>query len=357
MRPTETLSREHVLLMLVTKTAEQEVRYMRDTGEYRRHEVGQLVEFFAEACHDPKEDGLLFARLCKRGLNADTGILAQFYRDHQEFTTRLRAIQHWLRKDSTEGPREVAELADQLEDYLNLMRSHIAREEEHLFALANGLLTDEDQEEIGRAFDAVESVEAAEGVRAKYSELAHLLAGRPTETLEKEHKICYLVLDAAQREIDAIRATGQFEVEDIERLVDFFGFFTRECHEPKEARLLFSKLVQRGISADEGLLADMKAAHVDLTERLESIERLLGKARTDGRKAVAALLDATEVYIEHMRAHMLREDTDLFPMVSHVLTQHDHEELARAFESMEWEEIIEGVHDKYFDLAHRLAAK
>lgn len=30
---------------------------------------------------------------------------------------------------------------------------------------------------------------------------------------------------------------------------------------------------------------------------------------------------------------------------------------ARAFESMEWEEIVEGVHDKYFDLAHRLAVK
>ena len=360
MRPTETLSREHVLLILVTKAAEQEVRYMRDTGEYRREEIGQLVdffEFFTEACHDPKEENLLFARLCKRGLSADTGILAQFYRDHQEFTTRLRTIEHWLRKDKKDGPQDVAKLAEQLDAYLNLMRSHVAREEDHLFTLANGLLTDEDQEDLAHGFDRVESEEVAEGIQEKYSELAHLLAGRPTETLQKEHKICSLVLDAAQREVDTIRPIGHFEVENLDRLIDFFGFFTRECHEPKEAQLLFSKLAQRGVSSDVGLLAELKVAHEDLSNRLESMEGLLPKARSGGRKAVTAFLDEMQAYIDRMRAHMMKEDTDLFPMVRHVLTQHDHEELARAFESMEWQEILEGVHDKYFDLAHRLAVK
>lgn len=360
MRPTETLTREHVLLILMTKTAEQEVRYMRDTGEYRKDEVGQLVdffEFFTEACHDPKEENFLFAHLRNRGLSADTGILAQFYRDHEEFTTRLRAIEHWLLADKKDGPKDVAELAGQLNDYLNLMRSHVAREEDHLFTLANGLLTDEDQKEIERGFDAVESEEVAEGVQEKYSELAHLLVGRPTETLLKEHKICSLVLDAAQREVDAMRATGAFEAENLDRLVDFFAFFTRECHEPKEAQLLFAKLEQRGVSGDVGLLAEMKAAHDDLSRRLESMENLMRKARASGRKAVTDFLDEMEAYIEHMRAHMVKEDQDLFPMVSHVLTQHDHEELARAFESMEWEEILEGVHDKYFELAHQLAMK
>ena len=236
MRPTETLSREHTLVILVTKEAEQEVRYMRDTGEYRKEEVGELVEFFeffTEACHDPKEERLLFARLCKRGLSRDTGILAQFYREHEEFTTRLRDIEQWLRKDKKEGPLDVAELAEQLDAYLNLMRSHVARENEHLFALADGMLTDEDQEELERAFDAVESEEVSEGIHEKYSELARLLAGRPTETLQKEHKICSLVLDAAEREIESIRTTGHLNVENVDGLVDFFHFFTTECTSPR----------------------------------------------------------------------------------------------------------------------------
>ena len=358
MRPTETLSREHTLVILVTKEAEQEVRYMRDTGEYRKEEVGELVdffEFFTEACHDPKEERLLFARLCKRGLSRDSGILAQFYREHEEFTTRLRDIEHWLRRDKKEGPLDVAELAEQLDAYLNLMRSHVAREDEHLFALADGMLTDEDQEELERAFEAVESEEVAEGIHEKYSELVRLLAGRPTETLQKEHKICSVVLDSAEREIESTRATGQLNVETIDRLVDFFHFFTTECHEPKEGQLLFSKLAQRGVSTEEGLLAELIREHRDLLDRLGSMEGHAGKARSGGRKAVTVFLDDSDAYIGLMRAHMAKEEELLFPMVSHVLTQRDQEELARAFESVEWQEILEGVHEKYFDLAHRLA--
>jgi hemerythrin-like domain-containing protein len=358
MRPTETLSREHALVILVTKEAEQEVRYMRDTGEYRKEEVGELVdffEFFTEACHDPKEERLLFARLCKRGLSRETGILAQFYREHEEFTTRLRDIEQWLRKDKKEGPLDVGELADQLEAYLNLMRSHVAREDEHLFALADGMLTDEDQEELERAFEAVESEEVAEGIHEKYSELARLLAGRPTETLLKEHKICRLVLDAAAREIEATRKSGHVNVENVDGLVDFFHFFTTECHEPKEGQLLFNKLAQRGVSTEEGLLAELIREHRDLIDRLGSMEGHAGKASKGGRKAVTVFCDESDAYIALMRAHMAREEELLFPMVCHVLTQRDHEELARAFESVEWEEISEGVHDKYFDLAHRLA--
>ncbi len=56
-----------------------------------------------------------------------------------------------------------------------------------------------------------------------------------------------------------------------------------------------------------------------------------------------------------MRAHMGEEDELLFPLVSQMLTQRDLEELARAFESVESQEIIDGVHDKYVDLARRLA--
>ena len=223
MRPTETLSREHALVILVTKEAEQEVRYMRDTGEYRKEEVGELVdffEFFTEACHDPKEERLLFARLCKRGLSRDTGILAQFYREHEEFTTRLRDIEQWLRKDKKDGPLDVGELADQLEAYLNLMRSHVARENEHLFALADGMLTDEDQEELERAFEAVESEEVAEGIHEKYSSSPVSWPARPPRPCSRNRKFPRLVLDAAEREVESTRTTGHLNVENIDGLVD-----------------------------------------------------------------------------------------------------------------------------------------
>ena len=208
MRPTDTLAKEHAIVILVTKAAEQEVRYMRDTGEFRPVVVDELVDFFeyfTEGCHDPKEERLLFARLRERGLPADTGILAEFYREHQEFHARLRDIEHWVRAWRKTDVGDVSELAAHLDGYLKLMRSHVAREEELLFPMADELLTAEDQEELALGFDSIECEEVQIGVRERYSDLAHLLAGRPTETLQKEHKICYLVVAAARRRSVAVR--------------------------------------------------------------------------------------------------------------------------------------------------------
>jgi hemerythrin-like domain-containing protein len=343
--------------MLVTRVAEQEVRYMRDTGEYRTDEVREVVDFFelfTEACHDPKEERILFARLVERGLDAKTGVLGQFYREHAELTRRLRDIAQWLRRDRKEGPLDVTELADMLEGYLHLMRSHVGREEELLFTLANGLLTDDDQEELLRVFAAVDETEASEGLQDRYSELAHLLMSRPTETLQKEHKICLSTLEAMEREIGRVEAGDLFDAETFARLIGFFRSYMDECHEPKEASLLFAKLAQRGLSRDEGILADLTREHAQLGRKLSSAEAELGAA-TPGGKARAAFFADLRSYIGGMRAHMRKEDELLFPIVSQMLTQRDLEELARAFESVESQEIIDGVHHKYVDLAHRLA--
>lgn len=358
MRPTDILSKEHALVMLVTRVAEQEVRYMRDTGEYRSDEVREIADFFelfTEACHDPKEEHVLFARLVDRGLDPDTGILGQFYREHAEFTKRLREIAHWLRRDRKEGPLDVAELADMLDGYLQLMRSHVAREEELLYTLANGLLTDEDQEELLRAFARVDDTEASEGLQDRYSEIAHLLMSRPTETLQKEHKICLAMLDAMDREIVKVQAGEIFDAATFDKLIGFFHFYMVECHEPKEASLLFAKLVQRGMSRDEGVIADMTRQHAQLGRQLAAAEaRLKGAASDD--KARAAFLADLLAYSAGMRTHMSEEAEQLFPLVSQLLTQRDLEELARAFESVESQEILDGVHDKCVDLARRLAA-
>jgi hemerythrin-like domain-containing protein len=356
-RPTDTLAKEHALVILVTKAAEQEVRYMRDTGEYRPQVIDELVDFFqyfTEGCHDPKEENLLFARMCARGLPADSGILAEFYREHREFHTRLRDVQHWLRTIKKTGSGDVPELALHLDSYLKLMRTHVAREEELLFPMADELLTAQDQEELAHGFDSIECEELAVGVRQRYSELIQLLAGRPTETLQKEHKICYLVVAAARRRSTLVRGGDEFHPDNVIQLVDFLQYFD-VCHDHKEDDLLFAKLAERGMSTGTGVLAEMMQDHDELRTRLEAIGDGLPRARSGDRRAILQLLDKIDTYLQLLEDHMHKEDEVLFPMAEHVLTHRDLEELARAYESVESQEILEGVHEKYFDLAHQLA--
>lgn len=358
MRLTDTLEREHALALGVTRAGEQEVRYIRDTGVYRPEALEQLVAFFqclTETCHEPKEEGLLFARLCRRGLSKEEGVLAQFYREHREVASRLTAIADWLRAAKGGKSQDVASFAQQLDDYLRLMRSHIDREEDLLFGLANGLLTEEDQEELLDASKSMEHVEADAGAQERYSQLAHLLIGRPTETLQEEHQLCYPVLEAGERVIESAQAGGHLDSGTIDRLIDFFYTFTRQCHEPKEAQLLFSRLAQRGMSTEDGLLAEMMQDHRDLGDRIESLVRHVSERETDLPEATAAELSEMKTYVGLMRAHMTREDEVLFPMIDLVLTYRDLEDLGGAFVALESEEIAEGVHQKYVELAHRLA--
>jgi hemerythrin-like domain-containing protein len=357
MRPTDMLAKEHATVILVTKAAEQEVRYMRDTEEFRPEVIDELVDFFqyfTEACHDPKEENLLFARLRQRGLPADSGILAELYREHQEFHSRLRDIEHWLRAQKKTAAGETAELAAALDGYLKLMRAHVAKEEELLFPVAEELLTEQDQEELTHGFETIECEEVDLGVRQRYSDLASLLSGRPTETLQKEHKICYLVIAAARRRSAAVRAGDEFHPDNVALLLDFLDYFDR-CHDHKEDNLLFAKLAERGMSTSTGILAELLTEHDELLTRLAAIGDDLPRARSSDPRAIIPLLDKIDAYLRLLDDHMHREDEVLFPMVEHVLTHHDLEELAREYESVESREIMEGVHEKYFDLAHQLA--
>ena len=109
------------------------------------------------------------------------------------------------------------------------------------------------------------------------------------------------------------------------------------------------------MSAGTGVLAEMMQDHDELRTRLETIGDDLPRARSGDGRAVTQLLDKVDAYLKLLEDHMHKEDDVLFPMVEHVLTHHDLEELAREYESVESQEIIEGVHEKYFDLAHQLA--
>jgi hemerythrin-like domain-containing protein len=56
-----------------------------------------------------------------------------------------------------------------------------------------------------------------------------------------------------------------------------------------------------------------------------------------------------------LRAHIDKENNILFPMADQLFTPKDQEELIEAFEKVEAEEMGEGVHEKYHQLAHDLA--
>jgi hemerythrin-like domain-containing protein len=176
----------------------------------------------------------------------------------------------------------------------------------------------------------------------------------PTETLKHEHQIILMVLDAAEREARSIQNSGKVQAEELDRMLDFFRNFADRCHHAKEEELLFVKMQERGMPVRGGPIAVMLQEHDEGRRRVKAVAEALPQARSGDPSALASVRSNLLAYVQLLRAHIDKEDNVLYPMADRLFTPEDQRALTKAFEKVEAEEIGEGVHEKYHQLAHDL---
>jgi hemerythrin-like domain-containing protein len=177
----------------------------------------------------------------------------------------------------------------------------------------------------------------------------------PTQTLNHEHKVILLVVDAAEREGVKVEGGGAVDTERIESMLSFFREFADACHHAKEERHLFPAMNAKGIPLEAGPIAVMLHEHDQGRAFLRALDQALARVKAGEEGAAEAVAGALLGYAGLLRAHISKEDNVLFPMADRILSPADQEALAAAFERVEAEEIDEGVHERYHELAHTLA--
>ena len=177
----------------------------------------------------------------------------------------------------------------------------------------------------------------------------------PTETLKHEHQVILLVLGRAEREAQSIHGGAAVDVDTIAEMLEFFRTFADGCHHAKEERQLFPALATRGMSPEAGPVAVMLAEHEQGRAHVRGAAAALARGGKGETAAAVALAGHLEGFVSLLRAHIFKEDNILFPMADQVLSAEDQETLAVAFARVEAEEIGPGVHERFHELAHRLA--
>lgn len=176
----------------------------------------------------------------------------------------------------------------------------------------------------------------------------------PTETLKHEHQVILLVLDAAEREALRIQTTGQVRRDRAQDMIEFFRNFADRCHHAKEEKLLFVKMEERGMPVQGGPIGVMLQEHAEGRRLVRATAEALPQAQEGQARALEAVSDGLSAFVRLLRAHINKEDNILYPMADQILTALDQLELAAAFDKVEAEEMGEGVHEKYHQLAHDL---
>jgi hemerythrin-like domain-containing protein len=178
----------------------------------------------------------------------------------------------------------------------------------------------------------------------------------PTETLMHEHQIILMVLDGADREAQHIQDSGSVHTETVEEMLDFFRNFADRCHHSKEETLLFARMEARGMPVQGGPIGAMLYEHDQGRQLIRAIADGLAPAANGDVQAAEAVGQNLLRYARLLRAHIHKEDNVLYPLADHLLTPEDQRELIEAFDRVEAEEMGPGVHERYHQLAHKLAA-
>ena len=156
---TELLRHDHDAIVKMLDAAEA-VAQRLDEGQPVRAEVLQnLLEFFrlfADKCHHGKEEELLFPLLEKKGVPVDGGPIGVMLNEHVQgraLIKEMASAADAYPSSPTEAGRRWASAA---RGYTELLRSHIFKENNILFVMAERVLTPEEQGKLVADFETLE---------------------------------------------------------------------------------------------------------------------------------------------------------------------------------------------------------
>lgn len=180
---------------------------------------------------------------------------------------------------------------------------------------------------------------------------------KPTAILQSEHRVIEVVLSCLERLVEETKNTSHLDAASATQIVDFIRTFSDRCHHGKEEAHLFTTLVNKGLPADGGPVAQMLHEHKQGRLYVREMADSTAAAADGDDAAMQTFMRAALRYVELLRAHIQKEDQILFPLADSMLSADDQDGLLEQFDAVESEHMESGTHDRYLRLAESLAGR
>ncbi len=144
-------------------------------------EIGQIIDFltvFADKCHHGKEETVLFPAMIEMGMSKEAGPIAVMLHDHDLGRGHIQKMASALDALKKGDQSAMIGLAEAMEGYSELLQSHIQKEDNILFPMANRLLPENKQDEIYNDFERIEEEVVGHGVHERYHQLLDRLKAK-----------------------------------------------------------------------------------------------------------------------------------------------------------------------------------
>ena len=140
METTHSLREEHKVILRILDCFEVALANSRKSGQASAKVFAPFVEFFtgfADRCHHCKEEDRLFPQLEKHGIPRDGGPIGCKLHDHTLARAHVKAISEAIAAADAGDENGVHQIVTEGEAFIDLLRSHIAKEDNVLFEMAD----------------------------------------------------------------------------------------------------------------------------------------------------------------------------------------------------------------------------
>jgi hemerythrin-like domain-containing protein len=144
-----------------------------------------------------------------------------------------------------------------------------------------------------------------------------------TTELRKDHDLIEKAISAMATTASLLKDGKKIPESILLPTIDFAKNFTNVCHHGKEEDALFPALAKTGVPTTMGPIHRMIREHETTKLIAEKLEEFAKKYLETGDSA--NLVDALELYVEHVSAHLWKENNKLFQMANARLQQHEKE--------------------------------
>jgi hemerythrin-like domain-containing protein len=178
MKATDILKNEHRVIEQAMDALETMAARARQEHKLARDDAAAAIDFiraFADKFHHAKEEDLLFVAMEAAGFPRQAGPIAVMLHEHD--FGRNCVSQMSAAVDAAAAGEQAAQqrFASAAEQFINMLRGHIQKEDQILYAMADDAFDDETQATLLVDFDKAEAAQGGAAVRDRYVDVARRL--------------------------------------------------------------------------------------------------------------------------------------------------------------------------------------
>lgn len=177
-----------------------------------------------------------------------------------------------------------------------------------------------------------------------------------TDELTQEHETIKVVLKTLTKMVDQSKITKDYNVNDVEDIVDFLTEFIHKNHFKKE-ELLFDFLSSVATKTEIEEFNNLSLDHRNERRIVKEIVMTLDKCNSISPCSCQMIIDEVKMYIDQISSHIEKEDTQIFPLIVSISNGQEQLEISNQIEKIQNQIFIKKNVLYYQLLAKRLEEK